>query len=292
MDETKLIKLQHFFEADMKLKKEMYQSAPPAPDKLVDVEKYADSLYESLLYIFSELKCVSLDLYGPNSTVLKKCLELEKDIKQAFYNCGYDYKKLQAFYTNYISNMDPNFINKVKENCMGYYLWAKAPFDEAKTINEFLHVMHAFIVNNDHIYKSIPEVCNKKNDQGYPISYRGVDTPAFKTLFENFPLDLDVGWTDMLCLDDRKVLMMIRDRGHALTLEITLNPNNEARVEYFIPKICNLDMVNSLEGVNKVDNDVVGTTGVIVCNINDLPNKVFTFISMVPTDVDMPFHRS
>lgn len=33
---------------------------------------------------------------------------------------------------------------------------------------------------------------------------------------------------------------MVRDRGHALSIEVTLNKDN-ARIEYFIPKICNVE---------------------------------------------------
>ena len=44
---------------------------------------------------------------------------------------------------------------------------------------------------------------------------------------------------------------MIRDRGHALTIEITIN-NDKARIDYFIPKIININMINALSGANKV----------------------------------------
>lgn len=50
----------------------------------------------------------------------------------------------------------------------------------------------------------------------------------------------------MVAISERKLLMMVRDRGHALSIEITLNGQN-ARLEYFIPKVCNVDMVNNLQ---------------------------------------------
>ena len=101
-----------------------------------------------------------------------------------------------------------------------------------------------------------------------------------------FPNDLDVGWTDMVAVNERKLLMMVRDRGHALTIEITLNLQT-ARIEYFIPKLCNVDMINNLPGINKVNQDSIGATGIIETPINDLPNALFSFISKVPTDNDM-----
>lgn len=57
--------------------------------------------------------------------------------------------------------------------------------------------------------------------------------------------------------------MMVRDKGHVLSIEITYE-DKDVVVEYFIPKLCNIDMVNVLPGVIKVNEDVpmnVGTTG-------------------------------
>ena len=99
-------------------------------------------------------------------------------------------------------------------------------------------------------------------------------------------IDLDVGWTDMVAVNERKLLMMVRDRGHALTIEITLNLQT-ARIEYFISKLCNVDMINNLPGVNKVNQDSVGATGAIEIPIGDLQNTLFSLISKVPTDSDM-----
>ena len=81
-------------------------------------------------------------------------------------------------------------------------------------------------------------------------------------------------------------LMMVRDRGHALTIEITIN-NQMARLEYFILKLCNLDMINNLPGINKVNENSVWATGTFEIPIIDLPNELFTFISKVPMDDDM-----
>ena len=74
----------------------------------------------------------------------------------------------------------------------------------------------------------------------------GLQIATVEQLFEEFPNDLDVGWTDMVAVNERKLLMMVRDRGHALTIEITLNLQT-ARLEYFIPKLCNIDMIKKLK---------------------------------------------
>ena len=138
--------------------------------------------------------------------------------------------------------------------------------------------------------QAIPLLGEKENDYKYPISLRGEKIPVFEELFNLFPMDLDCGWTDMVIINEKKLIMMVRDRGHALTIEITLN-NDKARIEYFIPKVCNLEMVNNLPGINKIKDDTVGATGIIETDIKDLPNVLFSFISKVPMDEDMEYFK-
>lgn len=283
-----LLKLQHFFEVDLKIKKEMNNIAPPRDGQYVDIEKYSDSLNDFLIYIFSELKCITSDIFGAKSQVMNKIIVMEKVIKNKFYSCGYDIDKLRLFYKNYISNMELDFINLVKEECVGYSSGNSYSSQNAKTINEILHFIHSFVLNNELILQSIPVVNQKDNSYDYPITLRGYYTPLFNQLFLEFPNELDVGVTDMVAINERKLLMMVRDRGHALTIEITLNLQT-ARIEYFIPKLCNINMINNLPGINKVNENSVGATGVIEIPTNELSNTLFSFISKVPTDADMVF---
>ena len=113
--------------------------------------------------------------------------------------------------------------------------------EKAKSINEVLHFIHSYVVNNDQILQIIPLINTKINNYQYPIRLRGFNTPIFEQLFNQFPIDLDVGWTDMVIINEKKLIMMVRDRGHALTIEISLN-NDIARLEYFISKSCNIEM--------------------------------------------------
>ena len=69
--------------------------------------------------------------------------------------------------------------------------------------------------------------------------------------------------------------MMIRDRGHALTIEIDID-GNEVLINYFIPKLRNINMINELPGVYKVkDNEYIGTTGIFKTSVNDLSKTLF-----------------
>lgn len=286
MADEKIIKLQHFFEVDIRIKKEMISIAPPTNNQYIDNERYADSINDFLIYTFSELKCIASDLFGFDSFIMQKISMLENQIKNNFYLCGFDIEKLRLFYKNCISNMEIDFINSVKKECVGYTMGGIDSVQKANTINEILHFMHSFILNCESILQSIPPIVQKINDYEYPIVLRGTKVPIFEQLFAAFPNEIDVGLTDMVAINERKLIMMVRDRGHALTIEITLNAQT-ARLDYFIPKLCNIDMINSLSGINKVNENSIGATGVIEVPIDDLANTLFDFISKVPMDSDI-----
>lgn len=290
MGNEKMLNLQHFFSVDVKIKKEIYDIAPQSFDKYIDeasISKYTDKLNDSLIYIFSELKCIAVDIFGKTSYVFEKVCYLEKVIKESFYKCGFDISKLKLFYQKCISNMEPIFIDSVKNECVGYTLGdGTNSIEMAFSINEILHFMHSYIINNDTILQSIPLLNKKINNYGYLINLRGTKSPTFEQLFTLFPNDLDCGYTDMVVINEKKLIMMVRDRGHALTIEISLN-NDTARIDYFIPKLCNIEMINKLPGINKVNKNSVGATGAIEVPINTLPKILFNFISKVPTDSDI-----
>ena len=84
MDNEKIIKLQHFFSVDTKIKKEIYDIAPQSLNGYIDetsISEYTDKLNDSLIYILSELKCVALDVFGKESSIFNKVCYLEQDIK-------------------------------------------------------------------------------------------------------------------------------------------------------------------------------------------------------------------
>ena len=142
-------------------------------------------------------------------------------------------------------------------------------------------------MNSDNILQSLPVIDEKKVDNNYYIRLRGNDNEFFHSIFSNFPNEIDIGTTDMIVLDENKLLMMIRDRGHATTIEVTID-GNRAKVDYFIPKLCNVDMINALPGVNKVNPNSSGATGSFVTEKDALSRSLYIFISMIPMDKDMP----
>ena len=293
MNDANIIRLQHFFQVDIAIKKGIYNIAPLNIQYTDNdsINKYTNDLNDILEYIFCELKCISIDIFGKESSVFSKICNLEKIIKEQFYSCEFDIDKLIIFYKNYLSNLEKDFINSVHNECVGYTMGGTKTIEKAKSINEVLHFIHSYVVNNDQILQIIPLINTKINNYQYPIRLRGFNTPIFEQLFNQFPIDLDVGWTDMVIINEKKLIMMVRDREHALTIEISLN-NDIARLEYFIPKLCNIEMINKLPGINKVNKNSIGATGIIEVPINELSRELFNFISMVPTDADMVFENA
>lgn len=87
------------------------------------------------------------------------------------------------------------------------------------------------------------------------------------------------------------MFLMSRERGHALSIEVTIN-DDIARIEYFIPKLCNIEMINNLPGINKVKEGSIGATGAIEVDKSTLTETLIDFIRKVPTDSDMIYYQS
>ena len=287
-----LIKLQHFFEVDNRLKKEIYDICPPNDyvdrDSLI---KYTDKLYESINYIFSELKEIANDFFKNNQYILSRIDAIEKVVKDGICESGIDINNLKKLYRYCISEMKEEFLNSVKENCVGYKFCSSSPIYMTTTINELIHYFHSYVLNNEHLLGSVPLISEKMNKSGYPIKLRGLSIDSFNDIHAKFPFDLDCGYTDMVAVSDKKLIMMVRDRGHALSIEITLK-GDQARIEYFIPKICSVNMINNLPGINRINENSVGATGIFEVDRNDLNKSLFDFISKVPTDTDMIRERN
>lgn len=279
--------IEDFFKNDLEVKKIMSSLDIPfdCDYKEEYVTRYADKLYNGL----QELKYYFIKTIND----LKMGEEYSNHINQIFdeYNkrlieCGINFDKLTSFFTNNIGGMRESFVEDVNSNCFGYACNKGCGlFFKATTINELLHYLHHSIVNNEEYYQCMTKLSKKNNDKSYPITLYGKESDIAQNIFDNFPLTLDVGYTDILSLNN-KILFMVRDRGHALTIEINVR-ENECDVSYYIPKICHTMMVNNLRGVRPVNEDSKFTMGEFRVSKEELNNAIFDFISKVPTDNDM-----
>lgn len=282
--EENLKKLEIFFNNDLKVKKILHELEPKESYKYNNDSciEYGNKLYKSIEDIAFYIIQIA-NKFFPNEE--QYCKNYFTALKSELLKVGYDFNKLSHFYNICLANMSEEFVNKVGENCVGYTIFSGVSFNEAKSINELLHLMHQSVINNEYVLHSMPKLDAKNNEFGYSITLYGVEKDLSKCIFDNFPLDMDCGWTDIVSLEN-KIIMMVRDRGHALSIEIE-KENDKYYIKYFIPKICNVDMVNNLRGVTKVDNNSKYTVGIIQTIEENLPLELYDFISKVPMDSDM-----
>lgn len=294
MENETLKKLKRFVLSNKKIKEALRINAPASPIQPYDAEsiiKYVDKLPQNLEYIFSLLKSIALD-FG-SDLFLNKIIEIENQTMKALISCKQDIKKLRTFYEQYLTFMSDELKDSVKRECVGDTF--NIPLNSvklSKTVNEILHVMHFYIMNNANIYRSTNQIAQKYNVDDHPITLYGADDPFAKNLFDSFPLELDCGFVEIVSIENNRIMMMVRDKGHALTIEIEKN-NDKIWVDYFIPKLCNIEMINKLPGVRKVKEDAdmfSGTVGLFLTSEENFYEKLYSFIDMVPTDKDIiPF---
>lgn len=278
--------LEEFFKYDYEIKRILCNVAPQNEYQYNDYGDYSDILYNALIDLKSYFEKI-LDIFY-SSEDNKKYLEyFFETLKNELINCGGNFDKLKHEYEIRFANMSEELIDKISCNICGYYLSEdNIPLSDCTTINEMLHLIHHSIVNSEDIYQSLPVLEQKNNDDGYPIRLYGNNSNIGKLIYDNFSLEIIAGWTDIVSLSDEHILIMVRDRGHALSIEIE-KEKDKYYVRYFIPKICNIEMVNNLKGVRKVNDESYYTTGVFECGIDELAYQVIDFISKVPTDDDM-----
>lgn len=277
--------IETFFKYDLEIKKILHDCAPTEIDGYNQeyIIKYSDKLYRALVDIEFYIKRIFIKCgYGKNE--LNELTKLFKIYNQLLTNCKSDFNKLKSFYTDFFSNMNKEFIDMVASTCIGYTN-NSIDLKTAKSINELLHLLHSSIVNNEKIYNSMPKLKEKINFEKYPINLYGKENTIANNIFEQFPINMSCGNVDILSLNN-KILMMIRDRGHALTIEIIYN-NNKCFVQYFIPKICHVGMINNLKGVTKVNDNSRYTIGMFETELESLTNELFTLINGVPMDDHM-----
>ena len=177
--------------------------------------------------------------------------------------------------------MREELVNLVGTNISGYAMFSGISLNKAKSINELLHVVHQTIVNNENIYKRLP-LLDSKDD--FAKLY-GKENELARNIFNNINESIDSSELSMMSLGNDRVLLMVRDHGHALSIEIE-KENDKYYVKYFIPKICNVKMVNELKGVRKVDQTSKFTTGIFETTKENLTYELIDFIKHVPTDLD------
>lgn len=279
-------KFVNFFKRDAAIKKTLVGLAP-TEDDYYDPVSYQDRLYKGFEDISFDLRAIMQDYH--QSDELEKRLESIKI--GVIHSSGYE--ELKDTYREDFADMRSSFVDDVKKETVGYYLW-RNPYSldkKAKSINEILHLIHSSIVNNENILQSLPVLASKDDGEVKLYGTEKTDSLVAREIFELIK-GVDASSTiDIVSLKDR-ILMMVRDRGHALTMDIQKDPDGKYYANYFIPKICNVEKVNQLPGVNKVtvedrDQTKDATTGTFAIGSENVARSVVGFIDTVPTDDDI-----
>ena len=284
--DDRLYDIEQFFKYNLEIKKILYETLPKeeyrySKETLIE---YSDTLFKALNDIkFYMVRMVDMFIGSKESkSYIKNFITA---VKNELIKCGYDFNKLKQFYEVFFSNMREELVDKVGSNVSGYS-FNGISLTNGKSINELLHIIHQTVVNDEKNYQSLPIITQKTNNGGYPITLYGEEESLSKKIYELFPIELSCGYTDIVSLSDDHILIMVRDIGHALSIEIE-KENDKYYVKYFIPKICNVGMVNDLRGVKKVNDESKYTVGIFKSDLEHLPFMLFEFISKVPTDEDM-----
>lgn len=284
-----------FFKKDIEIKTTLMNLAPKSIDEYSEDSRmdYLDRLFSELKDMEFKFKAIvrnfNMELQLENSFNIYFD-KAKKELSELGY--GYRHESLQKIYQRVFTDMKPELLEKAKQTFCGYTMFGglgavSSMIDDVGSINELLHITHSSIINDEELLESMPIIGTKKNSFGYDITLFGKENEVSKKIFANLPSDLDIGYTDIVSMEGR-TLMMVRDRGHALTIDIDSSDKDNIDIRYFVPKICNLDMVKALPGINASSITQNGASGFFVSKGENISESIFSFIGSVPTDMDMP----
>ena len=285
-----------FFKRDSDIKKCLVELSPKEQELYGDgAIEYSDRLYDGIRDISRNMAVIMRNFYQ-SDTLEQRLEQIKTDVVEA----GANQEKLKQVYQNEFIAMAPDFSDSVRKEAIGYYYRKDLSGVEKKTksINEMLHLIHSSIVNDETILQSLPVLKSNDGEYDNQIKLYGTEAsrnPVAEEVF-NILKDGNEAYTDIVSLPNR-TLMMVRDRGHALTMDIGKDvKSGKYFIDYFVPKICNVDKVNKLPGVRQVkkkegvDQVRESTTGTFsIEKESDVAKAVVDFINMVPTDDDMPY---
>lgn len=262
-----------FVEFDTKMKANMLSMAPP--EDLYDERaalNYSDKLLEELKYIKRELnqilpsldsKQISYDKYDLNekysfADVVNQMNKSISDLETKCIDCGLNIDKLTKFYKNNISNLSGDVVRSVDANIFGYGLYNdKASIDvlqKASSLNEILHILHTRISRDNFLYETLPVVKKTEHffsdtgtrDAQFVSSQNcvvyGKNTKLSNDLAVTFQALGKAGDIQIVSINEDESIIMTRDVGHSLTLNIQRQDNGKFFVDCYFPKLINEEM--------------------------------------------------
>ena len=209
-------------------------------------------------YLYRIVKLLNL-----NEDYDKQIEVLFDSYRNKLTKCQLNYNELNRSFLEIFVNMKPELVNKVNEEFKGYSMFRNlyGVIKEATSITEILHIYHSFVINNE-------------------------DTKIANDIFINLENTLSEAEITILSVADEHIIIMLRDYGHATTLDININ-SDTAWINYFIPKVCNYLMIQELPGLNNIDEKSKWAKGTLRVEKANIGNYLNNFIKLIPTDEDM-----
>ena len=294
--ENALLKYEKIFKIDLDIKNLLYDLGENNNLTHDGIIEYADKLYDSVAKFknkFIEL-CQILDM---EEEIFKFIYKFMENVKERIVNTNYTEEDLKSIYNKYFASMSEDVLKEIRKNIYGdamIYLeeerWLLLDiFKSCNSVNELIHLLHFYSINNLDMLREIPVIAYKEEGKG-SISLHGVENDLGRQIYELFDPAVIDAQTDIV-ITKEKILLTIRDRGHALQIETEAKNNQEIGVYYFIPKVLDSTMIKDLKGLNPVKKGDMFAFGSFVIEKEKLPLTLYELIKNVPTDTEYMSYR-
>lgn len=280
-----LAAFEYFFKINTGIKDAIVKAAPSDQDFYNKDSRirYLDRASKEFASFEYDFQTMAREFQMGNS-VAQSTREFFKQGEADFATSNFDPDNLRRIYGKRFYQMRDNFVDEVHDEAVGYKIDVQPErlISRASSVNELLHTYHSLIMNNQDILQRIPPL-----EQKGKITLRGEEGGLGSVAYQAIDENLDVGETDIISVGD-KMLMMVRDRAHALMIEAEpfKERPGEVIVHYNVPKVINREMVEALPGVNRINEDTA--SGRFAVPEAEFGRRIVDFIEQVPTDEDNP----
>lgn len=189
--------MEKFFELDLKVKELLIKVKPQKLNYDIDyIIKYVDGLLNSMNIIKESFNKI-VSMFGLDKSINNIINDKFMEYERIILNCNYDYDKLQKIYEDNFIRMTNGIQEILEENFYAYNANRNEykVFMECKSINDYLHAFHFYVINNDDLYHTMPVVSEKVNINDEKIVLYGRENELAYNLFKEYPINLDCGVT-------------------------------------------------------------------------------------------------
>lgn len=303
---TELEKVQIFFALDTKIKEEMLNFLPRVKndfykedfdkiyDYLKEIKDNIDKLYESFKMIVSVSNFQDYNIDKVFNNIYREYQKvLNFSNTQSFDEVVLSINKL---YKDNIASLNKEFVDNVNKNICSYSLYSDMKIydliSEVKTLNELLHLMHHYLINDINVYQKLGVLEEQSLSNGDTINMVGINNEKSKYLFDILKNNSKIGDTYILSVDNNTIYINIRNIGHATIMELNYY-EDKVLINYFFPKTkMSGDFENYYEklykdfpGLDKIKEGYA--KGSIEVPINKLNETLNNLIDKIPNDSEL-----